>query len=284
MKDFKKEDIKQNDKLWTQIFCDEFDGTNGAAPDPKKWVHEIGNNGGWGNNELQHYTNSTQNVFLRGGRLVIKALKDSATNLITSGRIKTKGNFSMKYGRVDVKVKLPVGTGLWPAIWMMPENDAYGGWAASGEIDIMENRGRLPGEVSGTLHYGGDWPNNKYTGGTYTFPQGESTADFHTYSIEWEPAEIRWYVDGKLYQRQNSWHTMDGKGEKYACPAPFDQEFYLILNLAFGGNFDGGKNDPSALPGEMVVDYVRAYELTGRPYKAIEELKVSMEPLPAGAK
>jgi beta-glucanase (GH16 family) len=279
----KTDDSKQDHKLWTQIFSDEFDGKNGSAPSSKNWVHETGNNNGWGNNELEYYTDSTQNVFLRGGKLIIKALKDH-TGKVTSGRIKTSGKFSMKYGRIDVKAKLPVGTGLWPAIWMMPQNDAYGGWAASGEIDIMENKGRLPGEVSGTLHYGGSWPNNKYSGATYTFPEGESAADFHTYSLEWEPGEIRWYVDGKFYQKQTSWYTRDKNGEQFAYPAPFDQEFYLILNLAFGGNFDGGKNDPSVLPGEMAVDYVRAYELTGRPYKTAVEPTFEKEPLPTGAK
>ena len=193
---------------WQLIFNDEFDGENGTTLSEENWNYELGNGaGGWGNNELQSYTNSTENVFQNNGNLVIKALKDESTGEITSGRIKTAGKFSMKYGKVEVKAKLPVGTGLWPAVWMMPEEDAYGGWAASGEIDIMENRGRLPEEVYGTLHYGASWPNNKYSGSTYSFPEGESTADFHTYGIEWEPREIRWYVDGKLYQTQNNWST-----------------------------------------------------------------------------
>jgi beta-glucanase (GH16 family) len=270
---------------WQLIFQDEFDGKNGTSPSEENWNYEIGNgNGGWGNNELQSYTNSTENVFQNKGNLVIKALKNESTGEITSGRIKTAGKFSMKYGKVEVKAKLPVGTGLWPAVWMMPEKDAYGGWAASGEIDIMENRGRLPEEVYGTLHYGASWPNNKYSGSTYTFPEGESVADFHTYGIEWEPGEIRWYVDGKLYQTQDNWDTKDSNGEKYAFPAPFDQNFYLMLNLAFGGNFDGGQKDFSVLPGEMVVDYIRAYELAGGEYKTPTEPNVAVESLPSGAK
>jgi beta-glucanase (GH16 family) len=268
---------------WTLIWSDEFDAANGAAASNDKWVHELGNNGGWGNNELEVYTNSTDNVFHRDGNLVIKALKD-ASGQVTSGRIKTAGKFDMKYGKIDVRAKLPLGTGLWPAIWMMPANDVYGGWAASGEIDIMEAKGRFPEEVGGTLHYGGAWPNNKYSGKSYKFEDGSTIADFHNYSLEWEPGEIRWYVDGKLYQTQTSWYTTNKDGEKYAFPAPFDQDFYVILNLAFGGNYDGGLYDESKLPGEMVVDYVHAYELTGRPYKTATDPLVTLDPLPEGAK
>ena len=268
---------------WKLVWSDEFNGDNGTAADKDNWNYEIGNgNDGWGNKELEYYTDSTKNVFQRDGNLIIKAQKES--NRYTSGRIKTSDKFSMKYGKIEVKAKLPTGTGLWPAIWMMPQKDIYGGWAASGEIDIMENRGRLPNEVYGTIHYGGAWPNNKYSGSTYKFPQGQSVSDFHTYSIEWEPGEIRWYVDGKLYQTQNNWYTTDSNGEKYSYPAPFDQNFYIILNLALGGNFDGGKFDPSAVPAEMAVDYVRAYKFEGKPYSSPVEPKFEVEPLPAGAK
>jgi beta-glucanase (GH16 family) len=275
----------QKEDKWKLSWNDEFNEINGTGVNPDKWVYELGNgNGGWGNNELQYYTNSTDNVYQKDGNLVIKALKDDTTGQITSGRIKTQGKFSTKYGKLEARIKLPTGTGLWPAFWMMPEKDIYGGWAASGEIDIMENKGRLPGEVYGTLHYGGSWPNNKYSGNTYTFPEDESTAKFHTYSLEWEPGEIRWYVDGKIYQTQNNWYTNASNGEKYSYPAPFDQDFFVILNMAFGGNFDGGQKDESVLPGEMVVDYVRAFELKDKEYMAPVEPKVEIEALPAGAK
>jgi beta-glucanase (GH16 family) len=270
---------------WKLIWNDEFNECNGSGVNQDKWVYEIGNgNDGWGNKELQYYTNSTTNVYQKNGNLVIKALKDDDTGQITSGRIKTQGKYSTTYGKIEARMKLPVGTGLWPAFWMMPEKDIYGGWAASGEIDIMENKGRLPGEVYGTLHYGGSWPNNKYSGSAYTFPQGQTTAEFHTYSVEWEPGEIRWYVDGKHYQTQNNWYTNSSNGERFSYPAPFDQNFYVILNLAFGGNFDGGKQDESVLPGEMLVDYVRAYELKDKDYRIAVEPNVEAEPLPAGAK
>lgn len=273
----------QNDSLWSPKFLEDFSGTNGTGVDTSKWNYDLGNNNGWGNSELESYTNSTNNVFQKDGSLVIKATKaDDGT--ISSGRITTKDKVTMKYGRVDVRAKLPVGTGLWPAIWMMPQSDKYGGWAASGELDIMENKGRLPGEEYGTLHYGATWPNNKYSGATYTFPQGQTVADYHVYSMEWEPGEIRWYVDGHIYQTQNNWNTNDNNGEKYSFPAPFDQDFFIILNLAYGGNFDGGQKDDTKLPGEMLVDYVHTYDLTGRAYKTPVEPQLVVAPLPAGAK
>ena len=231
----------QIDSLWTQKWNDEFSGVNGTTTDASKWVFDIGkgpNGDGWGNQELETYTNSTDNVYQKDGNLVIAAKKDAAGN-ITSGRIKTKGSLDMKYGRVDVKAKLPTGAGFWPAIWMLPTDNVYGVWASSGEIDIMENKGRLPNEVYGTLHYGAAWPNNRYTGKAYNFPSGTDVTSFHTYSMEWEPGEIRWYVDGHLYQTQNNWSATDTNGEKIAFPAPFDQNFHLILNLAYGGTFDG---------------------------------------------
>jgi len=276
----------QIDSLWTQKWNDEFSGVNGTTTDASKWVFDIGkgpNGDGWGNQELETYTSSTDNVYQKDGNLVIAAKKD-ATGNITSGRIKTKGSLDMKYGRVDVKAKLPTGAGYWPAIWMLPTDNVYGVWASSGEIDIMENKGRLPNEVYGTLHYGAAWPNNRYTGKAYNFPSGTDVTSFHTYSMEWEPGEIRWYVDGHLYQTQNNWNTTDTNGEKVAFPAPFDQNFHLILNLAYGGTFDGSVGDKSNIPGEMEIDYVRAYDLTGRPYKTAVEPIVNAEVLPAGAK
>jgi beta-glucanase (GH16 family) len=298
VEDKKPETVKtdQDDSLWTLGWHDEFDGT---SLDGDKWTYDIGNKNGWGNNELEYYTDSKNNAYLdkndseaKDGKLVIKAIKETSpeeggkTFDYTSSKIKTLGKFSMKYGRVDVRAKLPKGNGLWPAIWMLPVKDVYGGWAASGEIDIMENKGRLPGEVYGTLHYGSTWPKNKYTGGTYKFPEGQSTTQYHVYSLEWEPGEIRWYVDGILFETQTSWYSKGIAGEeKYSFPAPFDQEFYLILNLALGGNFDGNKSvDENKMPATMDVDYVRTYNLTGRPYKVAQDVVAQSEPLPAEAK
>lgn len=288
------DDSVQNDKLWTLKWSDEF---NENKVNTNNWNYEIGNgNGGWGNNELEYYTNSEKNVFIdkndaeaKDGKLVIRAEKETLPGVAqnyTSGRITTKGKVSMKYGRLDIKAKMPVGDGLWPALWMMPVDDKYGGWAASGEIDMTEAKGRLTDRVSGTLHYGQSWPANKYTGKEFVFPQGQSINQYHVYSLEWEPGVIRWYVDGKLYQTQNNWYTKGTTGEeKYSFPAPFDQDFYIIMNLAVGGTFDNQADlTKTQYPAQMDVDYVRVYDLTGRAYNTVKEPSVMLEPLPADAK
>ncbi|MBC8059390.1 MAG: carbohydrate binding domain-containing protein [Clostridiaceae bacterium] len=283
---------------WTLSWSDEF---NGTSVDTTKWDYDIGNaivdkdgnkvTEGWGNNELEYYTKSTKNVGVKDGKLSVTALKETSpaqfgkTFNYTSGKIKTLGKFSMKYGKLDIKAKLPIGKGLWPAIWMLPVKDAYGGWAASGELDIAEGWGSKPQTVAGTIHYGATWPNNKYTGKEFNFPTTTSVNEFHNYGLEWEPGEIRWYIDGVLYQTQNNWSTKGVDNEqKYSFPAPYDQDFYLILNLAVGGNFDGDPIAETKFPTAMEVDYVRAYKLTGREYKTPVEPKVTMEPLPTGAK
>ncbi|WP_280846805.1 carbohydrate binding domain-containing protein [Mesobacillus selenatarsenatis] len=286
-----------NDSDWTLFWSDEFDGTE---IDKSKWSYDIGNwivdgdgNGvarGWGNNELEYYTDSPENSYIQDGNLVIEAKKEETTDEYgsydyTSAKLKTKGLFSKKYGKFEARMKLPSGQGYWPAFWMLPENDVYGGWAASGEIDIMEAAGKNAKEVGGALHFGQVAPNNVHTAEAYQFPEGESNTDFHTYSIEWEPGEIRWYVDGNLYQTSNNWYSKDkNNAEKYSFPAPFDQEFYLVLNLAVGGWYGGDPDATTTFPGKMEVDYVRVYELTGRDYKTPVEPSVEKVELPADAK
>lgn len=266
---------------WTLVWSDEFDGT---ALDLDKWRPEDKGDG-FGNQEEQYYT--PENAAVQDGKLIIKAEKaanpaDYNNKSYTSAKLFSKADW--KYGKFEARIKLPSGQGFWPAFWMMPSDSIYGGWAASGEIDIMEARGRVPGETSGTLHYGASWPNNKYSGAPYYFPAGQTISEFHTYTIEWEPGEFRWYVDGNLFQTQNNWSTTNGE-EKYAFPAPFDQKFYLMLNLAIGGTFDGGlMPEGSMLPAQMEVDYVKVYELTGRPYKSPEEPSTPVESLPEGAR
>ena len=167
-----------------------------------------------------------------------------------------KGNWT--YGRFEVRAKLPTGKGLWPAIWMMPTDSEYGSWAASGEIDIMELLGHEPYMVHGTLHYGGEWPYNSHSGDYFLLKDGQVFPDdFHTFGLEWEPREFRWYVDGELYQTQNDWHTDGGN-----YPAPFDKRFYIILNVAVGGNWPGNPNTLTQFPQAMLVDYVRVYKKT----------------------
>ena len=266
---------------WTLVWGDEFDG---ASVDTTKWNFE--NKGdGFGNNEAQYYR--PENATVEDGKLVINAKKESyGGRSYTSAKLFAQNKGDFKYGKIEASIRLPLGQGFWPAFWMMPTDGVYGGWAASGEVDIMEAKGRLPYVVGGTLHYGGGWPNNVYSSKNYDFPAGQSINEFHTYTIEWEPGEFRWYVDGNLYQTQTNWYTNGSAGEeKYSFPAPFDQEFYPILNLAIGGTFDGGLLPPDDLfPAKMEVDYVRVYELTGRPYKTPSEPGTEVEPLPPGAR
>lgn len=281
---------------WKLVWNDEFEG---KTLDETKWSYDLGSwltdeNGnkvdsGWGNREQQAYMED--NLHLENGNLVITAKKENIDypgqgNFdYTSSKIKTKGKYSQKYGRFEARIAAPTVEGLWPAFWMMPENDVYGGWASSGEIDIMELRGRVPNQTTGAIHYGGKWPNNTYSGGEYDMPNGQDISQFHTYAVEWEPGEIRWYLDDKEIFKKNNWYTTDENGEKYSFPAPFDQEFYIILNLAVGGWFD---NDllPSDefTEAEMLVDYVRVYEKVGGYGEVTEEPIIEKEPLPQGSK
>ncbi|MFF2480161.1 carbohydrate binding domain-containing protein [Paenibacillus sp. NPDC058071] len=285
---------KIEEQVWTLFWNDEFDrsgsnlDTNGLDLD--KWGYQLGTGSqygltDWGNQEQQYYRE--QNVEVTGGKLVFTAKNDGFNGKpYTSGRVFTGPTFTKEYGKFEARMKLPEGQGLWPAFWMMPADSEYGGWASSGEIDIMEARGRLPGEVGGTIHYGKTAPNNRATGAEYHFPNGEKISDYHTYSVEWEPGELRWYVDGELYQQVDNWHSWGvDQPDKYAFPAPFDKPFYIIMNLAVGGMYDGHRlPDASDLPAKMEVDYVRVYELTGRPYKSPVEPSMEQEELPADAK
>lgn len=281
---------------WRLSWSDEFDGTELNL---ENWSYEKGNwivdgNGnkvdsGWGNNELEYYTEG-DNLELKDGKLVITAKKETVNDPIqgefdyTSSRIVTKDKVTTKYGRIEASIKLPEGNGLWPAFWMMPNDDKYGAWASSGEIDIMESRGDQVNSVAGTIHYGGKWPNNRHTGKTYDIPNKGKISDFHEYAVEWEPGEIRWYVDGVLCNTQNNWYSVDGNGEKYSFPAPFDQDFYIILNLALGGWFAGMDPDEDFSQAEMLVDYVRVYDKVGGYQSVTEEPTVDKEELPQGAK
>ncbi|CAM4093924.1 carbohydrate binding domain-containing protein [Mesobacillus thioparans] len=288
---------KQNKSEWSLVWSDEF---SGPEIDRSKWTYDIGNwivdeNGkgitsGWGNNEKEYYTDSNDNAFIDDGKLVIKAKKEQVTDQFgtydyTSAKLKTKGLFSKKYGRYEIKAKLPTGKGLWPAIWMLPEDDKYGAWAASGEIDIMESWGSRPNTVAGTIHYGEGWPNNKYTGKEFELPKNRGIDKWHTYALEWEPGELRWYVDGELYQTQNKWYSKGtDNAANFSYPAPFDQEFYLVMNLAVGGWFDGEVDETTKLPSQMEVDYVRVYDLKKRDYREPVEPVSGPVELPADAK
>lgn len=278
---------------WILAWNDEF--SQAEEPDENgldmaKWDYQYGNGSqygvtDWGNNERQYYRK--ENVRVEDGQLVITALAEKiGGKAYTSARIRTSGKFKTTYGRIEAKMLLPEGEGLWPAFWMMAEEPSvYGTWAASGEIDIMEARGRLPGEVSGAIHYGGQWPDNTYNSETYKFPEGVSFSDdFHVYALEWEPGELRWYVDDVLYCTMNDWYSRgEGRTTDYPYPAPFDQPFHLLLNLAVGGNFDNGKIPGEGdLPAEMRVDYVRVYQKEN--YTPATKPEIDIDPLFTDAK
>jgi beta-glucanase (GH16 family) len=243
------------------VWSDEF---NGTGLDAGNWVINIGDGCpdlcGWGNNELQYYR--AENVTVSGGNLVLTTLAESyGGRSYTSGKVTTKDRHSFLYGRMEMRAKLPVGGGMWPAFWMMPQDDVYGGWAASGELDIMESSNDMT-SIGGTIHYGGTYPSNTYSGGSYSLGGTSFADDFHIYAVEWEPDEMRWYVDGVLYSTKSSseWYTNAAPGDEQA---PFDQEFYIILNAAIGGNYTGCTNPgciTAALPQQFLVDYVRVYE------------------------
>jgi len=241
---------------WELIWQDEF---NGPQIDPAKWEYEVNGQGG-GNNELQYYTDRELNSTIYNGKLAIRALKETftgpdGTREYTSARIRTKNKGDWKYGRFEIRARLPYGQGLWPAIWMLPTDWVYGGWAASGEIDIMELLGNDPQTVYGTIHYGGAYPDNVHTGSSYKLTTGSFSDDYHVFVLEWEENEMRWYVDSVLYLTQNNWYTSSAP-----YPAPFDQRFHIILNVAVGGNWPGNPDNTTVFPQTMLVDYVKVYK------------------------
>jgi len=243
------------------VWSDEF---NGTSLDTGNWSYDIGDGCpslcGWGNNELQYYR--SENVTVTGGNLVITAKNESyGGSSFTSGKVHTRAKHSFLYGRIEMRAKIPTGGGMWPAFWMMPQDDVYGGWAASGEIDIMESSNATT-QVGGALHYGDNYPDNTSTSGSYTLGGTNFADDFHIYAVEWEADTMRWYVDGTLFMTRTSaqWYTNAAPENNQA---PFDQEFYIILNAAVGGWYTGC-TDPGCitadLPQEFLVDYVRVYE------------------------
>jgi beta-glucanase (GH16 family) len=245
---------------WDIVWQDNF---NGNSIDSSKWNFVQGG-GGYGNNELENYTNRPQNARVEDGHLVIQAQKeDYQGNQYTSAKLTTEGKGDWTYGRFEIRAKLPKGQGMWPAIWMMPTDyNLYSGWPACGEIDIMELLGNDPSTVYGTLHYGLPW---KHTGTSYSLTNNQNFSDsYHTFTLDWEPGEIRWYVDGVLYQKQNNWYSQNANAAApYTYPAPFDRNFYLQLNLAVGGAWPGNPDATTSFPQQMDVDYVKVYKLDG---------------------
>lgn len=241
---------------WALVWSDEFDS---GTLDQAKWSIQVGDGCdlgicGWGNNELQWYQGA--NVAVSNGLLVVTAREESAGGKsFTSARIRSKDKGDWTFARVEFRARLPQGQGMWPAVWMLPTDEKYGVWAASGEIDIMELVGNEPNVVHGTLHYGGTWPNNKSSGRPFYLSSGTFADGFHTFAMEWEEGVIRWYVDGQLYQTQTTWDTSSA-----SFPAPFDQRFHLLINLAVGGNWPGSPDDTTQWPQTLEVDWIRVYQ------------------------
>ena len=247
-----------NPSAWNLVWSDEFDGP-GAAIDSRKWSFDVGGNG-WGNNELQTYTSRTANAHVRGGRLVIKALKetftgpDNITRSYTSARVLTKNKFSQVYGRFEARIKIPYGQGIWPAFWMLGDNIDTVRWPNCGEIDIMENIGKEPSIVHGTLH-GPGYSGASGISAAYTISGSQKVSDkFHTFAVEWGPNVIRFYVDDLLYKTRTPADLPAGTSWV------FDRPFFVILNVAVGGGWPGNPDATTVFPQQMLVDYVRVYQ------------------------
>lgn len=268
-------DIAGYDLLWH----DEF---SGSELDETLWSREL-RQPGWTNEELQEYTNSTDNVFVRDGKLVLKAIKSekNGKDYYTSGKVNGQHKTDFTYGKVVVSAKVPEGQGLWPAIWMMPEDEMhYGQWPKCGEIDIMEVLGSAVDTAYGTLHYGE--PHGEQQG-TVVLTDTDFSKDFHEYSVEWEPGEFRWYIDGELYHTVNDWFTGEAGGTEKPYPAPFDQPFFVQLNLAVGGTWPGNPDETTDFSkAEFEIDYVRVYQKPEYDTNVKKPEKVYREALPDG--
>ncbi|GDY32707.1 glycoside hydrolase family 16 protein [Gandjariella thermophila] len=239
---------------WRLTWSDEFTGQGGTAPDASRWRYDTGG-GGWGNAELEYYTGNRNNSYLDGaGNLVIQARQDDAaqyscwygTCRYTSARLLTAGTFSQAYGRFEARIQIPRGQGMWPAFWALGNNIGSVGWPASGEIDVMENIGREPASVHGSLH----GPSFDTTS-TYTLPGGAFADGFHTFAADWYPDHISFSVDGQVYDTR--YRAASGSGWV------FDHPFFLLLNVAVGGNWPGSPDGSTSFPQRMLVDYVRVY-------------------------
>ncbi len=242
---------------WTLTWSDEFKGPDGSLPDASKWSLETGGNG-WGNQELEYYTDRPENVHIEHGHLVITARredytgKDGISRHFTSARIKTQGKFSQAYGRFEARIRIPYGQGLWPAFWLLGDNMEQAGWPECGEIDIMENIGKEPSTVHGTIH-GPGYSGDNGIGAPFTLRNARFADKYHLFAVEWEPNAVRFYVDKHLYETRTPADLPQGKSWVYNHP------FFLILNVAVGGSWPGNPDSTTTFPQTMLVDYVRVY-------------------------
>ncbi len=244
---------------WQLVWSDEFEAD---TLDTSIWEYMYGTGSqyglpaGWGNSELQYYTDREENIFIQDGKLHVRALEESyRTRNYTSARIRTINNADFLYGKIEIRAKMPKGQGLWPALWMLPTDNVYGGWPRSGEIDIVEIIGHEPHVAHGTVHYGSaPGAGHALTGGRYTLRNDSTFNDsFHVFTIIWEPERIQWFVDGNLYHFVWPSHLAPYHW-------PFDMRFHFLFNVAVGGNWPGNPDDTTEFPQEMVVDWIRVYQ------------------------
>ena len=249
----------QKSTTWKLVWQDEFKEKNGSPVNAKKWTHEVGG-AGWGNHELEYYTNRIENSYQADGMLVIKAIKESfsgtdrVTREYTSARLTTRKNFTVTYGKIEARIKVPRGQGIWPAFWMLGADIDSVHWPRCGEIDIMENIGKEPATIHGTIHGPGYFGNKGLTS-SYLLSNRKSFADsFHTFTVEWEPNIIRFYCDNNLYKTVTPADLPSGTSWVY------DHSFFILLNVAVGGDWPGSPDATTSFPQEMLVDYVRVYQ------------------------
>ena len=242
------------------VWSDEFNGKKGSLLDASKWSYDIGGTG-WGNRELEFYTNRKENARIEHGKLLITAQAESYTApggekfSYTSARLKTQGLFAQAYGRFEARIKLPAGQGIWPAFWALGEDITTVGWPKCGEIDIMENIGREPGTNHGSLHAPSEAKRTSDLTETIALPAGRRLSDnFHVYAVEWDPGVVRFFLDSNLYA------TFTAAQWPAGGTWVFDHKFFLILNVAVGGNWPGVPDSTTKFPQTMQVDYVRVYK------------------------
>ena len=243
---------------WVLTWSDEFNAPDGSPPDSQKWTQVTGGNG-WGNQELEYYTTDARNARQEHGKLVIQAIQEPYTGPdgvkrdYTSGRLNTERKFSQAYGRFEARIKMPTGKGIWPAFWMLGEDISTIGWPKCGEIDIVENLGSEPAIAHGTIH-GPGYSGGKGIGSPFTLSGSKRFSDsFHVFAVEWEPQEIRFYVDRHLYAVRRPGDLPSGAKWVY------DHPFYILLNLAVGGRWPGNPDSSTQFPQRMLIDYVRVY-------------------------
>ncbi len=250
---------------WELVWSDEFSQPNGSAPDSRSWNYDQGG-GGWGNLELQTYTNRRENSRIENGNLVIEARRETFTGTdgisrnYTSARIKTQNKVTWTYGRMEARIQIPETKGIWPAFWMLGSTIQSVGWPSCGEIDIMENIGSEPSRVHGAIH-GPGYSAGENIGSYYDLPGGAQFPDgYHLFAVEWEPSVIRWYVDNRRFFTATPGRLQNGE------PWVFNnQTFYILLNIAVGGRFPGSPDATTVLPQRMLVDYVRVFRRTTAP-------------------